>query len=107
MMLLMMPAPPIAHFAVAAAERRVVARLRAARATAPERAIALDGLRRMESRRLAGLAGRGAVREVGTGRWYLDEPVFAEFVSFRRRLALMAVVAGALAALVVYYLSAI
>lgn len=98
------PVPPIAHVAVIAAERRLVSRLRAAHATVPERAIAMAGLRGIESRRLSRLARAGAVHEIGEGGWYLDEPVYAEFVAYRRRLAAIAVVAAVLATVAVYFL---
>lgn len=102
----MSPGVPIAHVAIMAAERRLVARLRASHATVPERAIVMDGLRGIESRRLSRLARAGAAHEVGEGRWYLDEPVYAELVAYRRRLAGIAIVAAVLAAVAVYFLSA-
>jgi hypothetical protein len=98
--------PPVVPMALIAAERRLVARLREARATVPERALALSDLRHMQARRLQRLARAGAVHETAPGTWYLDEPVYAEFVGHRRRMAAIAVVAAILAGVVVYFLPA-
>lgn len=96
--------PAFVPIVAAAAERRLVARLRAAKATVPERAIRLDDLGWIQARRLQRLARRGAVHEAGEGRWHLDEPVYAELVFYRRRMAAIAIVAAILAALTVYFL---
>jgi hypothetical protein len=96
--------PMMGPIAVKIAEKRLVARLREAKATVAQRAIPLDDLRWIQQRRLKRLARAGAVHEAGEGRWYLDEPVYAEFVAWRRRMAAIAVVAAILAGLVVYFL---
>jgi hypothetical protein len=102
--MMMMPVPPVAHVGLGllAAERRLVARLREAHATVPERAVAMNDLRRVESGRLARLARAGAVHEVGPGRWYLDEPVYAEYRDYRRRIAAITLIAALLAGVAVY-----
>jgi hypothetical protein len=86
------------------AERRLVARFRTAHATVAARAIALDDLRWIQKRRLERLARAGAVHEAGEGRWYLDEPVYAELVAWRRRMVAVTIVAAILAALAAYFL---
>jgi hypothetical protein len=96
--------PPLGPIAAKVAEKRLVARLREAKATVEQRAIPLDDLRWIQQRRLKRLARAGAVHEAGKGRWYLDEPVYAELVAWRRRMAAIAVVAAILAGLVVYFL---
>jgi hypothetical protein len=58
----------------------------------------------MEMNRLARLVRVGAVHEIGQGRWYLDEPVYAEHVARRRRMAAIAIAAAVLAAFVVFVL---
>lgn len=101
----MFPGLPMAGpLVVKIAEKRVVARLRAAKATVPQRAIALDDLHWMPQRRLQRLARAGAVHETDGGRWYLDEPVYAELVAWRRRMAAITIVAAILAGLAVYFL---
>ncbi len=101
----MFPGLPLAGpVAARIAEKRVIARLRAAKATIPQRAVPLDDLRWIQKRRLQRLVRRGAVHDAGEGRWYLDEPVYAELVAWRRRMAAITVVAAILAGLAVYFL---
>ena len=84
------------------AERRLVARLRAAGATSAERAIALEPLRAVSAFRLRRMARRGAVRRAAAGHYYLDEPGYAAYRQARRRRA-MAVIGAALAAALAVY----
>jgi hypothetical protein len=95
------PVAPLGPLVVVAIERRLVDRLRAEHATVPERAVRLDDLKWMQSRRLAQLARVGAVHEASAGRWYLDEPVYAEYIAHRRRMIVIAVAAALLAAVAV------
>lgn len=97
----MNPPTPIWPTPIVAIERRIVARLRGAHATVATRAIALDGLNRLEAWRLGQLAASGAVHESGVDRWHLDEPVYAERLARRRRMLVITVVAAALAAVTV------
>lgn len=92
------PLPPIVPILAKAAERRIVARLRGAHATVEERAVSIDGTSWMESRRLAHLVRVGAVQRTAAERYYLSEPVYEEYVSRRRRLAIIAIAAAVLAA---------
>jgi hypothetical protein len=104
-----MPAPvlpPVVPMAMLVAERRLVARFRAAHATVPERAIALTDLRGMQGRRLQRLARSGAAHETKQGHWYLDEAVYSTLIEHRRRMAAIVIVAAILAGLAVYFLPA-
>jgi hypothetical protein len=96
--------PALGPLAIRVAEKRLVARLRAAKATVEARAIRLDDLGWVQRRRLQRLAKANAARETTDGRWYLDEPDYAELVAWRRRMALVAIVAAVLAGLTVYLL---
>lgn len=88
--------PPAIVLVVLAAERRLIARLRQARATVPERAVRLE-TQRLSRRRLAHLVRVGAVREIADGRHYLDEAVYTLYCGHRRRMVIIAVVAAVLA----------
>ena len=86
--------------ALAAAQRRVIERLRVAGANRPEGAIGLEPDELMEKRGLARLERSGIVRRERDGRLWVDEVKAAERGLRRRRialaLALVAVVIGAL-----------
>jgi hypothetical protein len=86
------------------AEKKVVARLRAANATVSGRAIALDNLRAVQRIRLQRLAHSGAVQQTPDGRWYLVEPIYEGIRARRRRMAVVTILAAILAGLVVFVL---
>jgi hypothetical protein len=67
------------------AERRVIDRLMQANAVSPEYAASLDGLRRLQARRLARLIEEGVVREPQPGRYYLEIPALAGHLNARRQ----------------------
>lgn len=96
--------PAMGPVAVRIVEKRLVAKLRAANATVEGRAIRLDDLHWLQRRRLQRLARANAVHETPDGRWYLDEPFYTELVAWRRRMALVAIVAAVLAGIAVYLL---
>lgn len=96
-----MTPPPTPVIAVIASERSLIEQLRQQRATVPERAIPLDDLRWMQARRHAALARVGAIEVTPGGRWYLNEPIYSEYVSRRRRMVVIAAIAALLAALTV------
>ena len=81
--------PPIVH-----AEHRVASRLRAGGATAPATAQPLALSRPIDTRALSRLMAAGAVREVESGRYYLDHAGYAAMREsrFRRILLAMGVV---------------
>jgi hypothetical protein len=97
-------APALVPAMVKVAEKRLVGKLRAARATIEGRAIRLDDLPWVQQRRLQRLRRAGAAHETADGRWYLDEPIYAELVAWRRRMAFVTILAAILAGLVVYFL---
>jgi hypothetical protein len=90
---------PTTGVVVLPVERQLVTRLPREHAMVPERAIRFDNLRWVQSRRLARLAHVGAVHATAGGRWYLDEPVYAEFVAHRRRVVLIVAAAAVLTAI--------
>jgi hypothetical protein len=89
---------------LAVAEKKVVARLRAANATVSGRAIALDDLRSVQQNRLERLARSGAAQQTSDGRWYLVEPIYAEVIARRRRMVVVTILAALLAGLAVWLL---
>ena len=101
------PVAPVGGAIIAvlvAAEKRLVARLRKANATVSGRAIALDDLPRPQRLRLQRLERSGAVQETPDGRWYLVEPIYEGVRAWRRRMALVTIVAAILAGLAVFFL---
>jgi hypothetical protein len=84
-----------------AADQRVIARFRADGATAPERAVRLDAMERLEQRRAEAMVRRGVLRQTPDGRLYLDEAALARGHGRRRA------VVGALAAILILALAVI
>ncbi len=88
--------------ALAAAQRRVIERLRVAGANRPEGAIGLEPQEQMEKRGLARLERAGIVRRERDGRLWVDEVKAAAQGQRKRRLMLLlALLAVAIGALVV------
>ena len=90
--------------ALTRAERRVVNRLRRARATSQARAVALPELRMLEERRLERLKEVGVICDAGEGRYWVDEAKYETYRDDRRTIVwwVLAFVAGlALAVLLV------
>ena len=88
--------------ALAAAQRRVIERLRVAGANRPEGAIGLEPEELMEKRGLARLERAGIVKRERDGRLWVDEAKAAERGQMRRRvILLLALAAVAIGALVV------
>lgn len=77
--------PPIVH-----AEHRVARRLRDGGATAPETARPLALPRPIDTRALYRLVAAGAVREIESGRYYLDDAGYAAMRETRFRRILLA-----------------
>ena len=101
------PAAPVTGAIVAGlvvGEKKLVRRLRAANATVSGRAIALDDLRALQRLTLARLARAGAVQQTADGRWYLVEPLYDDLRAWRRRMAVVTIIAAMLAGLVVFLL---
>lgn len=97
-------APAFVPILVKVAERRLIEKLRAAKATIEGRAVRLDDLSWVQQRRLQRLQRANAVHETADGRWYLDEPIYAELVAWRRRMALVTILAAILAGLAAWFL---
>jgi len=90
-----MAVPPIVH-----AEHRVARELRDAGATSPERAVPVAGTRPLDGRALERLLGAGAVREAGSGRYWLDVEGYGAYRGSRRRRALTVLAVGIFVVLV-------
>src|ERR1700680_1539459 len=86
------------------AERRVVSRLMRAGAVSVETAQPLNGLRRIQQRRLKRLLDAGVVHQPQVDRYYLDAPALADRLAARRQRAviLLAVVLVMMAVLVYF-----
>lgn len=87
--------------AAARAERQIVAHLRDAGATTPERATSLPEMRPLGRRRLERLISARVVLETSRGYW-LDETAYADYRSDRRTIVIviMAIIATAFAGVV-------
>jgi hypothetical protein len=107
----MTPGVPTGAIAGAAANRardHVLERLRAAEATHSTRAVALEGLKGIESRMLGRFVDAGVVRDAGEHRYYLDEARLAAYQAKQRehaRLALLVFLVIAIVGLVVLALA--
>lgn len=82
-------------------QREIVDCYRAAHATAPTQARDPGELGVEHSMIFKGLVRRAVLRDVGGGRYYLDEPAWEAFGNSRRRLVLMALILALLAVIVV------
>jgi hypothetical protein len=96
-----MTAPIVA--ATTAAERRIVRDLRSLGALSAATAQPVETRRRIERRRLSHLVRAGAVRETGSGRYYLDEVAYARYRRTRRYGILIAVTLVVAIGLVLYF----
>ena len=87
------------------AERRVVNRLRRARATSQARAVALPELRLLEERRLERLKEVGVICDAGEGRYWVDEAKYETFRDDRRTIVwwVLAFVVGMLLAVLLVW----
>ena len=72
-------------------DRKLLARLRDAEATSPDRALLLDTLSQFDAMRLRRLTDGGAVVATPDGRHFLDEEGWQHYRSERRRRAFGAV----------------
>ena len=81
-------------------EKEVVLAYQRARATSPEAARSADGIGVHQGIAFRRLVSRAVLREApgGGARYYLDEPTWEALRGTRRRVAIVAVVLGALAA---------
>ena len=84
---------------IAAAERRLVRRLRRAGASSPGSAQPLLELRRLQTRQLERLTDVGAIREAAPGRYYVDDEAYAAYRGDRRAVVFGVVIAAVGAAL--------
>ena len=91
--------------ALTRAERRVVNRLRRARATSQARAVALPELRVLEERRLERLKEAGVICDAGEGRYWVDEAKYETYRDDRRTVVWVALafVAGLLLAILLMF----
>jgi hypothetical protein len=70
------------------AERHLIAHLRDAGATTPERATPLPPMHHLGRRRLTRLVGARVIHETRTGYW-LDEPAYQNYRADRRTILLV------------------
>ena len=77
----------VAAAAIIRNEKEIVALFRAAGATVPDRATTTAAPGVHEGLAYRKLRRRAVLREVGSGRFYLDEPSWAALRVLRRRLA--------------------
>lgn len=85
-------------------EKQLVAHLREAGATSPERAKSLSSMQvDAESLGFRRLRTRAVVREASNGGWYLDEPSWAAVQGIRRRLVMVLVVLVLLGGVAMYF----
>jgi hypothetical protein len=87
---------------IAAAEVRLVKRLRAGQATDPDHAVGLGGLRPLGRWRLSRLRSAGAVQAIGPDAFYLDEARYGA-MRHRRRVRAVTLVAIAVALGLLYF----
>ncbi len=92
-----------AAVAIIAKEKRIVAAFRQARATSTTAAVAPETIGVAQHFVFAKLKRRAILREVGQGRFYLDESSWEALGRFRRRLA-MGILLLVVAALLSYVL---
>ncbi len=79
-------------FAMLAADKRIIRRLRAASANSPQSATTLTLRSPLARFRLARMQRAGAVRDAGAGLMYLDPAGFEQYRRRRRRRALKVLV---------------
>lgn len=100
-----MPGIPIAAI-VSAQERRIVDTLRSLGAVTPMGAVQLFEIGDVSERRFNRLVEAGVVREVGRGRYFLDEPSLRNYHEERRTRALTLLIFwGVLIALSIFLLT--
>jgi predicted exporter len=91
--------------AVRRTDRRIVAQLRSAGASTPEKASAVKTWNRLSERRLHHLEQVGALRRAGTRQFYLDEARWESHRRMKRTFALSVAGAGTAVALLLWVLS--
>jgi hypothetical protein len=94
---------PVLAAAVLGTDRRILRRLRAARATSPGEAVVITSGSPLMRWRLGRLAGAGALHSVEHDRYYLDEEGWRRFRQ-RRRLRALRIIGVALVLAALFYL---
>jgi hypothetical protein len=87
-----MPAFPLAAIIISAQERRIVETLRNLGAATPLGAVQLFEIGDVSERRFNRLVEAGVVREVGRGKYFLDEPSLANYREARRTRAITLII---------------
>ena len=83
--------PTVMAALILATDRKIVRRLRAAGATDAAHAVELDPPGPVGPARLRRMLTAGAVREIGTHRYYLDEAGFRAWRASRRKRAVVVI----------------